>query len=221
MVNLWATNLEDQRKCRKMGSWSSVTNGRVGKCVGGGILLTTWPRRRRYHGVELWWVVLFVVTLIFEKNLIGSECHSSIWRSLNTVWCWECNGMVFVLFCCRRNCKKTSKKKRVSHVFALKIFLREERKSVAVQLCITVVCYLKDKKSRLRYVNVWCALLLVDYWKNLRRHVSVVRLRVFVKVVFGIMVVGEKIMSCHTDRRLHCFVYLCRGEGAETWIVSY
>ena len=37
----------------------------------------------------------------------------------------------------------------------------------------------------------------------------------------GEKIINLKVTGCHASRRLHCFVYLCRGEGAETWIVSY
>ena len=52
----------------------------------------------------------------------------------------------------------------------------EERKKcycLVVQYC----CPLSQKW--LDYVNIYCALLLVDYWKNSEKCVSVVWLRVF------------------------------------------
>ena len=57
--------------------------------------------------------------------------------------------------------------------------------------CVLLLSVISKIKSRLNYVNVYCALLFVDYWKSLRKRVSVVRLR----VVFCIMVEGKKIMN--------------------------
>ena len=80
--------------------------------------------------------------------------------------------MVFVLFCCRGDCQLTSQKERVSHMFAL----REKK-------CYCLVgrycCLLSQKKIWLDYVDIYYALLLVDYWGNSEKHVSVVSLRVF------------------------------------------
>ena len=80
-------------------------------------------------------------------------------------------------------------------MFALKMSLKEERKKMLLFSCALLLSVISKIKSGLNYVHVYCALLFVDYQKSSRKGVSGVRLRVVVKVVFGIMVVGEKIMK--------------------------
>ena len=72
--------------------------------------------------------------------------------------------MVFVLFHCRRYHEKASQKETVSHMFALK-----RKKMLLFSWTFTVVRYIK---KWLDCVDVYCALLLVDYWKSSVEHVS-------------------------------------------------
>ena len=58
----------------------------------------------------------------------------------------------------------------------------------------TLLLSIISKEKWLDYVDTYCALLLVDYWRNSEKHVSVVRLSFFMlKLCFGIMVVGKKL----------------------------
>ena len=135
-----------------------------GEVCQGRDFVTTQPRRSRYHGIKLWWVVLFVSQFNFQGKIwYLSECHLSIWRSLNTVWCWECNGKVFVLFHCRGYREQTSKAKGVSHVFALR------NENVMIKLHITVVRYLKKKKkmaSLCEYLLCFVACRLLEEFRK-------------------------------------------------------
>ena len=56
------------------------------------------------------------------------------------------------------------------------------RKNVAVLVACLLFPISPKNFFLLDYEDIYCALLLVDYWKSLRRCVSVVRLRVVVKV---------------------------------------
>ena len=87
-------------------------------------------------------------------------------------------------------------------MFSLKMSLKEKG---VTELCITVVCYLTGEREcgELDYVNLYFALFFVDYWKNLQKHVSVVRLGVVVEVVCLVLwLLVRKIMNlrfwdCH------------------------
>ena len=92
-------------------------------------------------------------------------------------------------------------------MFALKMSLKEKKKKVTV-LVVHYCCLLSQGRERvgdLNYVNLYFALLFVDYWKSLRKHVSVVRLRVVVEVVcLALWLLVRKIMNlrlwdCHAS----------------------
>ena len=65
-------------KMQKNQSMELVNQWEGGEVCWGRDFVMTWPRRSRYHGIKFWLVVLFVVVSIFKKNLILSECHSTI-----------------------------------------------------------------------------------------------------------------------------------------------
>ena len=48
-------------------------------------------------------------------------------------------------------------------MFALKMSLREERKIMLLFSCALLLSVISKIKSGLNYVNVYCALLVVDY----------------------------------------------------------
>ena len=76
----------------------------------------------------------------------------------------------------------------------------------------------RERERELNYVNLYFALLFVDYWKSLQKHVSAVRLGVVVEVVclalWLLMREGEKNYELKVLglpcwwKWLHCCVYL-------------
>ena len=60
---------------------------------------------------------------------------------------------------------------------------------------VVCYCYLFLRKKLVGYVNIYCALLVVENMKSIAELVSVVKLRVFINIVvwcFG-FVLGEKV----------------------------
>ena len=85
--------------------------------------------------------------------------------------------MIFVLSHCRGHCKPTLEMKRVSHMFSLKMPLKKKCYCFSCALLLYVIS--GGRERELDYVSLYFALLFfffVDYWKNLQKSVSVVRL---------------------------------------------
>ena len=117
--------------------------------------------------------------------------------------------MVCVLSYCRGHCKRTPETKRVSRMFSLKMPLKKKCYCFSCALLLSVI--LEGGERELDYVNLYFALVFfVDFWKNLQKCVSVVRLGVVVEVCLALWLLVRKIMNlrlwdCHASEMATLF----------------
>ena len=145
-----------QSPMKMLERWSLYLNGQweIGEVYQGRDLMTTQLRRW-----SLTWQLVLVSSAFcnwsyFGENLVVTGCYWSSWVPCDTLSCWECNDMFFVLSLCRRNREMTSWIKRVRHMFSL---------ILNVTVCCCVLWHLSFGSARLKQseslVVMFCRIL--------------------------------------------------------------